>query len=659
MRVAMCCCLLTVACSSGEHALRLQPFSVPSAHSGVTVPARTFAIPGTDPSARERCARTGRLPRDLDVSWALVEVDPAWIHVSGAPLVPLDDGVVADDAARGQLVSDLYDELLALAEAAKERQGCTASGLPDFGGDIALRIHPEIRFDTLRKVLFTAGQAQFGNMAFVVEDAPAPANGALLGLDTELSVLPTTLPAIGAPPSGSALGGLLGAKPQRRDVGTGAPGRAVGFVDPAVDPHSTFAADVDTASFTLTRRLLQRGRPVPWRSVRAEEFVNAQRYDYAAPRRDTFAVHTDAMPDPLRPGQVVLRVGVQARRIGAAERGPLHATLLVDVSGSMGALDKLDLAVDALHHLVDQLGPRDTVGICTYAGRVARVLEPTGDTERIHRALDTLQSGGSTAMSSGIDQAYDMAAAAFEPGAENRVLILSDGDANVGATTWDELLSSVRGHADRGITLTTVGFGSVGYRDQLMERLADNGDGSSFFVADRAEARRLFSREGLAALHTVARDVKLQVAFRPDRVAAYRLIGYDNRALPDELFREDRADAGEVGAGHAVTALYALRLRDGPLHELATVRVRHEDPGPDGDGREQSWTVRDDVLGPGQPATHIAYSAATLAEVLRGSPHAEGLRLEAVAEVAERAVRPGHRLEDRALVAMIRGAAAR
>lgn len=449
------------------------------------------------------------------------------------------------------------------------------------------------------------------------------------------------------------------------------------FTDHGVNPFtlvsedalSTFSIDVDTAAYAIARRKLQAGALPPEAAVRVEEFVNYFDYDsYVTPQDDPFAVNMEAMPDPFRPGHHILRVGVKGKELSREERPPVHLTFLVDVSGSMSSRDKLPLAQRSMHLLVDTLREDDTVALATYAGRVARILPPTSaaDKGRIHDAIGALQSGGSTAMSSGIDLAYQMAAETFVDGHENRVVVLSDGDANVGATSFDAMLSQIKGHADRGITLTTVGLGMGNYRDTLMEQLSNKGDGNNFYIDSPAMAQRVFVEEMGGAMITIARDVKLQVEFHPESVAAYRLIGYENRDVADRDFRNDRVDAGEVGSGHNVTALYDVILKEDHDDRLATVRMRYERPGADkgltGEGAtEKLWVFADRALKetPFQASrdTRIAYSAATFAEVLRGSPEAAEISLDALARFAEKSSRRGEK-DDQELISLIRKAEA-
>ena len=442
------------------------------------------------------------------------------------------------------------------------------------------------------------------------------------------------------------------------------------FTDHGVNPFtivtqdalSTFSIDVDTAAYAIARRNLEGGSLPPQAAVRVEEFVNYFDYDYREPSSGPFAVHMEAMPDPFRPGHHILRVGVQGDEISRAERPPVHLTFLADVSGSMSSQDKLGLAKESMHMLVDSLREDDTVGLCTYAGRVARVLEPTSAANKraIHDAIEALNSGGSTAMSSGIDIAYEMAWETFEEGHENRVIIMSDGDANVGNTSWEQMLANIKGYADQGVTVSTIGFGMGNYKDTLMEQLSNNGDGNNYYIDDRDMAQRVFVEELGGTMVTIARDVKIQVDFNPESVYSYRLIGYENRDIADVDFRNDRVDAGEIGSGHNVTALYDVILRDGYARELATVRMRWETPGADKAATEKAFHFGHGALKETSyltsRATRIAYSAATFAEILRGSPHAAEISLERLAKFATQAARPGDK-DDMELVSLMRQAA--
>jgi Ca-activated chloride channel family protein len=256
------------------------------------------------------------------------------------------------------------------------------------------------------------------------------------------------------------------------------------FVQTKQDALSTFSVDVDTASYTIARRKLNSGTLPNYASVRVEEYINFFDYHYDSSKAKPFTVDMEAMPHPFKKESHILRVGLQGKEYTVESRPALHLTFLVDVSGSMSSEDKLPLAKEAMHMLVDTLRDDDSVALATYAGNVSKILAPTyGDNKKaIHAAIDRLNSGGSTAMSSGLDLAYEMAWASFEAGAENRVVVLSDGDANVGNTSWESMLSQIKGYADRGVTMSTIGLGMGNYKDTNMEQLANKGDGNNFYI---------------------------------------------------------------------------------------------------------------------------------------------------------------------------------
>ena len=320
---------------------------------------------------------------------------------------------------------------------------------------------------------------------------------------------------------------------------------------------------------------------------------------------------------------------LQGREL-VGERKPVHLTFLVDVSGSMSSPDKLGLAKRALHELVDNLGVEDTVALATYAGTERVVLEPTYTTQKdtIHSAIEGLQNGGGTSMGSGMELAYKMASEMYLHGAENRVIVLSDGDANIGRTSHDEILSTIEHYAEEGITLTTVGLGMGNYKDTMMEQLANKGDGNYFYIDSFKEAQKVFGQDLSGTIQTIAKDVKIQVEFDEDAVHAYRLIGYENRDIADKDFRNDQVDAGEVGSGHQVTAVYDVVLKDDASAKdtIATVRLRAKKPGPDRPAKEYTWAVPvGEIHGTFSDASRdsrSAWAVATFAEKLRGSPHA-------------------------------------
>ncbi len=436
-------------------------------------------------------------------------------------------------------------------------------------------------------------------------------------------------------------------------------------VPTALDMLSTFSVDVDTGSYTIARRKLREGVLPPPAAVRPEEFVNYLRQGYPDPREGAFAVVSEAAASPFRPGKTILRVGLQGRRLSEEARKRANLVFLVDTSGSMRSPDKLGLVKRSLSLLVERLRPDDVVSICTYAGSVGVALEPTPvrHRDRIQQALARLSAGGSTAMGSGIDLAYRLAADQAGPGVNTRVFVCSDGDANVGPARHPEILALIERHRERGISLGTLGFGMGNYKDTMMEQLADRGEGSYAYVDTIEEARRLFGEELVSNLEVLARDVKVQVAFYPRRVARYRLVGYENRAIRDDQFRDDRVDAGEVGAGHSVTAVYELELvpgSEGPLGEVALRYKRGERPqrGPDA-AREEVHSLTGAVASAFEGASgrfRVTACAAELAEVLRKSPHVQ-TRLDSLERLLEGSLDP--RFDDREhdLLDMVRRAA--
>ena len=339
------------------------------------------------------------------------------------------------------------------------------------------------------------------------------------------------------------------------------PRQETGFANAAGDPLSTFSIDVDTAGYANVRRFVQNGSLPPAGAVRIEEMVNAFAYDYPRPQgSEPLALSAEVGPSPFHRDYRLVRIGLAARDLAREELPPANLVFLVDVSGSMRDANKLPLLQQALALLVRQLGARDRVALVVYAGTDRVVLPPTAGNqqERILAAIDSLQAGGSTHGSSGIRTAYELARQSFLPGANNRVILASDGDFNVGVTSRDELQQLIEEERRHGVSLSVLGFGQGNYRDDTMELLADKGNGNYAYIDSLLEANRVLVREMSGTLFTLANDVKIQVEFNPARVGAYRLIGYENRALADEAFRDDTKDAGEIGVGHRVSALYEL-----------------------------------------------------------------------------------------------------
>ena len=410
------------------------------------------------------------------------------------------------------------------------------------------------------------------------------------------------------------------------------------FIDADEDPFSTFALDVDTGSFTVTRRWLAEGVLPPPEAVRVEEFVNAFDYDYEVPRRG-LEISVDGGPSPFDSDNILVRVGVQAEIIEDTERPPVALTFIVDTSGSMDQDNRLGLVKDSLEILVDELDDADTVAIVVYADGSGIVLEPTpvSDSRRIYDAIDSLRAGGSTNLESGLREGYELAQDAFRTDGVNRVIIASDGVANAGITDQDQLSGYIRGFADEGIQLVTVGYGMGNFNDTLMEQLADNGDGFYAYIDTEDEAERLFEDELTSTLITAAIDAKIQVEFDTDVVDEYRLIGFENRGVRDNDFRNDNVDAGELGAGHQVTAMYEVTLhRDVDLSDrgdIGEVFLRWEDPET-GEVIEidEDIDLRDVVESFDDTAIdfQLATVVTAFGEVMRDNPYADDVNLNNV-----------------------------
>jgi len=418
------------------------------------------------------------------------------------------------------------------------------------------------------------------------------------------------------------------------------------FVDTAEDALSTFALDVDTGSYTLARDYLRRGHLPPAEAIRVEEFVNAFDYRDPAPRRGDFALAAEGAPSPFAAGgrYRLLRFAAKAREIDAADRKSAVLTFVVDVSGSMDRENRLGLVQRALGLLLDQLDEGDRVALVVYGSRGRVLLRHTRDLGEIRAAIARLVPEGSTNAEEGLTLAYQVADEGYRSGAVNRVILCSDGVANVGATGPESILERIGREARRGIELTTVGFGMGNYNDALMERLADQGDGRYAYVDTLDEARRIFVEELTGTLETVAADAKIQVEFEERSVERWRLLGYENRDVADRDFRNDRVDAGELGAGHAATALYEVRLAPGARggDRVATLRLRWKSKA---SGRveeiEQPLFVRDLARDwdDAPSSLRLAGVAAEFAEILRGSYWAKGASLEEVAAEARTVAR--------------------
>ncbi|MET0405317.1 MAG: von Willebrand factor type A domain-containing protein [Cystobacter sp.] len=415
------------------------------------------------------------------------------------------------------------------------------------------------------------------------------------------------------------------------------------FTQTAEDRFSTFAVDVDTASYTVARRYLTHGSLPPPPAVRVEEFVNYFKYRYAPPEQGAFRVHLEGAPSPFSAGHHFVRVGIQGKSVSRSERKPAHLVFLVDTSGSMSQPDKLPLAKEAMKIAVKNLNENDTVALVTYAGSTRDVLPPTAatDLERIYKAIDTLESGGGTAMGSGMELAYKHAVKKASGKVVSRVVVLTDGDANIGpSVSADSMLGSIEGYVKEGVTLSAIGFGMGNYRDDLMEKLADKGNGNCFYIDSHKEARKVFEQQLTGTLEVIAKDVKVQVEFDPQVVRRYRLVGYENRNIADKDFREDKVDAGEIGAGHSVTALYEVELTQ-PQAALGTVRIRAKTPTGT-EATEQAFPFEPKMMRPTLDAAsadfRFALAVAATADVLRDSPSAKGWNLATVQKLADGAL---------------------
>lgn len=375
------------------------------------------------------------------------------------------------------------------------------------------------------------------------------------------------------------------------------------FLNSMSNPLSTFSIDVDTASYSNTRRYIESNQLPPADAVRIEELVNYFPYDYAAPKDNKpFAVHTDLSVCPWQPRHKLLRIGIKGKPVLTENLPANNLVFLLDVSGSMGAPNKLPLLKRSLKLLVDRMRPQDHTSIVVYAGAAGVVLPPTSGERKddIIAALDKLESGGSTAGGAGLALAYQMAQKHFKANGNNRIILATDGDFNVGPSSDSELTRMVEDKRKAGVFLTVLGFGMGNYKDNKMEKLADKGNGNYAYIDNLMEARKVLVTEVGGTLLTLAKDVKLQLEFNPSRVASYRLIGYENRMLRTEDFDDDTKDAGELGAGTTVTALYEIvpgdaRAQATPLKyqssqtrpqstdsdELLTVKLRYKAPRED------------------------------------------------------------------------------
>ena len=426
------------------------------------------------------------------------------------------------------------------------------------------------------------------------------------------------------------------------------------------DPVSTFSIDVDTGAYSNMRRWLNQGQLPPEDAVRVEEFINYFSYDYPLPenKQAPFQVSTEIAPTPWNANTRLLRIGIQGYNVPKAQLPASNLVFLIDVSGSMRSTDKLPLLQQALTMLVGQLDARDSISMVVYAGASGVVLPPTHGNRKadILAALQQLQAGGSTNGAAGIRLAYQMAQQNFIENGVNRVILATDGDFNVGLASTEELIDLIQRKRKAGIALTTLGFGSGNYNDHLLEQLADEGNGNYAYIDRLSEAQKVLTEELSATLLTIAKDVKIQIEFNPAQVSEYRLIGYENRMLNEEDFTNDKVDAGEIGAGHRVTALYEISLagsngqrlpprRYQPdttsnepgaefSNELAHLRIRYKLPNESVSKLIQSPVMDSGINARGGDSFNFAAAVAAFGQKLRGGTYLENFSYNEIEQLA-------------------------
>ena len=483
-------------------------------------------------------------------------------------------------------------------------------------------------------------QAERASQAQAARRTPAPPAPAALHM-----VAPAGMPAFAPPPANTEHYAGLDDNPVHRV---------------SDQPVSTFSVDVDTGSYSNVRRMLLDGVRPPADAVRAEEFINYFDYGHPAPSGTDvpFGITTELAPAPWNAERRLLMIGIKGYDIPRADLPPSNLVLLIDTSGSMNSPDKLPLLKRAMGMLVRQLRPQDTVSIVVYAGSAGLVLPPTPGNRQgeILAALSQLEAGGSTNGGDGIRLAYDMARQGFIEGGTNRVLLATDGDFNVGTVDQGALETLVADQRASGIALTTLGFGQGNYNDALAERLADLGNGNHAYIDSALEARRVLVEAMGSTLATIASDVKVQVEFNPAVVAEYRLVGYENRVLRNEDFGNDKVDAGDIGAGHSVTALYELTLAGSPAvrlpglrygdtnpttasdsREVAHVRLRYKQPGTDTSRLVETPVLRDQLRAQPGESMRFAAAVAGFADLLRGGARTDGWGWDGVLATARSA----------------------
>ncbi|HLC36299.1 MAG TPA: von Willebrand factor type A domain-containing protein [archaeon] len=417
------------------------------------------------------------------------------------------------------------------------------------------------------------------------------------------------------------------------------------FIDTEDNTISTFAADVDTASYSVMRAYLNQGLLPPEDSIRVEEYLNYFKQDYSKHEDEEFKIYLEGSESKFGENKKLLKIDLQGKTIQVKDRKKAILTFVVDVSGSMDLENRLGLVKRSLELLVGELNPEDKIGIAVYGTNGRTLLEHSSldEKQKILNAINSLETEGATNAEEGILTGYSMAEKAFEKDSINRVILLSDGVANVGNTGPESILKLIEEKKDKGIYLTTVGFGMANFNDILMEQLADKGNGSYAYVDTINEAEKIFKEELTGTLQVIAKDAKIQVEFNPESIERYRLIGFENRRLKEEDFRNDKVDAGEIGAEHSVTALYELKFSDNPKQELGEVRIRFKNPENESEVKELRKQIKlsdfSETFEQSSARFRFTAGVAEYAEILKKSYWAEESKLEDVLPLAEKAVK--------------------
>lgn len=432
-------------------------------------------------------------------------------------------------------------------------------------------------------------------------------------------------------------------------------------VDQAV---STFSIDVDTGSYSNVRRYLQVNKKLPpVDAVRIEEMINYFDYAYAQPQtKQPFAIHSEVVDSPWKPQAKIIKLAIQAKNLAAETLPAAHLVFLVDVSGSMGAKDKLPLVQKTLRLLTEQMRPQDKITLITYASGEKLLLANIsgGEKQKIFNAIDQLKAGGATAGEAAIRMAYDAAEQSYIKGGINRIMLATDGDFNVGISDFESLKGMVAEKRKSGVSLTTLGFGMGNYNEAMMEQLADAGDGNYSYIDSEKEAKKVLQRQLSSTLATVAQDVKIQVEFNPQTVKEYRLVGYENRLLKQEDFNNDKVDAGDIGAGHQVTALYEIipvgqtgwldesrytnlttENQNKTAHEYAYLKLRYKLPG-----QSNSLLIEQPIKQGGKSVakasvdTRFALAVASFAQQLQGGEYNASMQWNDILKLAQDSAQP-------------------